>query len=111
MLAGSASFLFAAYAVGAVGGICGLANVLPGPLCKLDDAWWHGNTAEARELQLRLLRPNAAVTRRFGVPGVKQAMEWFGFHGGPCRPPLQALSPSEASMLRKEFVADGWLTN
>ena len=35
VLAGSASFLMPALSVGAVGGICALANVLPNDVCEL----------------------------------------------------------------------------
>ncbi|KFO09607.1 hypothetical protein N312_06119, partial [Balearica regulorum gibbericeps] len=36
VLAGSAGFLLASYALGASGGVCALANVLGAPLCQLD---------------------------------------------------------------------------
>ncbi len=35
------------------------------------------------------------VTKRFGVPGLKAAMDWFGFYGGPTRSPLQPLKQLE----------------
>jgi dihydrodipicolinate synthase/N-acetylneuraminate lyase len=37
ILAGSASFLLPALGVGAVGGICALANVLPDQVCQVYD--------------------------------------------------------------------------
>lgn len=49
------------------------------------------------------------VTRRFGIPGLKKAMEWFGYYGGPCRAPLAPLSPAQAEELRSTFSANGWL--
>ncbi|XP_025958687.2 4-hydroxy-2-oxoglutarate aldolase, mitochondrial [Dromaius novaehollandiae] len=109
VLAGSAGFLLASYAVGAVGGVCALANVLGAPLCQLERLCREGRWQEARDLQLRLLEPNAAVTRRFGIPGLKKAMEWFGYYGGPCRAPLAPLSPAQEEELRETFSANGWL--
>uniref|UniRef100_A0A8C3MX13 4-hydroxy-2-oxoglutarate aldolase, mitochondrial n=1 Tax=Geospiza parvula TaxID=87175 RepID=A0A8C3MX13_GEOPR len=97
VLAGSAGFLLASYTVGASGGVCALANVLAGQ--------WQ----EARDLQHRLIEPNTAVTRRFGIPGLKKAMEWFGYYGGPCRAPLAPLSPAQVEELRSTFSANGWL--
>ncbi|NXL92230.1 HOGA1 protein, partial [Alectura lathami] len=109
VLAGSAGFLLASYAVGASGGICALANVLGAPLCQLEHLCRQGSWQEARNLQQRLLEPNAAVTRRFGIPGLKKAMEWFGYYGGPCRAPLAPLSPAQVEELRGTFSANGWL--
>ncbi|XP_029016305.1 4-hydroxy-2-oxoglutarate aldolase, mitochondrial [Betta splendens] len=109
VLAGSAGFLMAAYCVGAVGGVCALANVLGRELCELQRLCWLGRWEEARVLQQRLIEPNAAVTRKLGVPALKQAMEWFGFHGGACRSPLQPLTAAETEQLRREFASNGWL--
>ncbi|NWY53251.1 HOGA1 protein, partial [Chionis minor] len=109
VLAGSASFLLASYALGASGGVCALANVLGAPLCQLDRLCREGRWQEAQDLQLRLIEPNMAVTRRFGIPGLKKAMEWFGYYGGPCRAPLAPLSPPQVEELRGTFSANGWL--
>ncbi|KAL6111154.1 hoga1 [Pungitius sinensis] len=109
VLAGSAGFLMAAYSVGAVGGVCALANVLGRELCDLASLCVSGRWEEARRLQQRLIEPNAAVTRKLGVPALKQAMDWFGLHGGACRAPLQPLSEAEAQQLRRDFSSNGWL--
>ncbi|NXJ90780.1 HOGA1 protein, partial [Corythaixoides concolor] len=109
VLAGSAGFLLASYALGASGGVCALANVLGAPLCQLDHLCREGRWQEARDLQHRLIEPNTAVTRRFGIPGLKKAMEWFGYYGGPCRAPLAPLSPPQVEELRSTFSSNGWL--
>ncbi|KAJ6669155.1 hypothetical protein lerEdw1_007964 [Lerista edwardsae] len=109
VLAGSAGFLLASYIVGVTGGICALANVLGPPLCQLEHLCHAGKWDEARELQLRLIEPNIAVTRKFGIPGLKQAMEWFGYKGGACRSPLLPLSEAQVMELRKDFRSNGWL--
>ena len=104
VLAGSASFLYPAMALGAVGGVCALANVAPRECCELADLVRVGDHAAARELQLRLIPPNAAVTSRFGVPGLKQALDWAGYYGGPVRSPLGPLAKQETSELRRVLV-------
>ncbi|NWU95663.1 HOGA1 protein, partial [Upupa epops] len=109
VLAGSAGFLLASYALGASGGVCALANVLGDPLCQLDSLCRKGHWQEARDLQHRLIEPNTAVTRQFGIPGLKKAMEWFGYYGGPCRAPLAPLSSHQVEELRSTFVTNGWL--
>ncbi len=63
--------------------------------------------SEASELQLRLIAPNAAVTREFGVPGLKAAMEWFGFYGGPTRSPLLPPKKEVLDNIWKTFAAAG----
>ncbi|XP_020033343.1 4-hydroxy-2-oxoglutarate aldolase, mitochondrial [Castor canadensis] len=109
VLAGSVGFLLASYAVGAVGGICALANVLGAQVCQLERLCLTGQWEDAQKLQHRLIEPNVAVTRRFGIPGLKKTMDWFGYYGGPCRAPLLELSPTEEEALRVDFSSNGWL--
>ncbi|XP_069756400.1 4-hydroxy-2-oxoglutarate aldolase, mitochondrial [Narcine bancroftii] len=109
VLAGSAGYLLASYAMGAVGGVCALANVLGQPLCNLENLCLEGQWADARELQCRLIEPNAAVTRKFGIAALKEAMEWFGYFGGSCRAPLLPLTEAERTELRRNFTSNGWL--
>jgi len=104
VLAGSASFLYPAMVLGAVGGVCALANVVPKECCRLADLVRAGDHQAARELQLRLIPPNAAVTSRFGVPGLKQALDWVGYYGGPVRSPLGPLTEEERAELRRVLV-------
>uniref|UniRef100_A0A2K6GP24 4-hydroxy-2-oxoglutarate aldolase 1 n=1 Tax=Propithecus coquereli TaxID=379532 RepID=A0A2K6GP24_PROCO len=94
---------------GAVGGVCALANVLGAQVCQLERLCLTGQWEDAQKLQHRLIEPNAAVTRRFGIPGLKKTMDWFGYYGGPCRSPLQELRPTEEEALRVDFTSNGWL--
>jgi 4-hydroxy-2-oxoglutarate aldolase len=43
---------------------------------------------KAREIQIRLLPVNTAVTKQFGIAGLKGAMDLMGMYGGPVRLPL-----------------------
>ena len=54
--------LFAFAYIGAVGGICAVANVLGGELCHLHQLFKDGKMEEAVELQHRIIAPNAAVS-------------------------------------------------
>lgn len=58
---------------------------------------------------LSLLHCLLQVTRRFGIPGLKKAMDLFGYYGGPCRAPLAPLSPAQIEELRGTFSINGWL--
>ena len=107
-LAGSASFLLASLTVGAVGGTMALANVLPFECTEIVRLFNASDLAQARVLQQRLLAPNHAVTARFGVAGLKAAIELFGYYGGDPRPPLLPLTPAERQEVAKVFgVAEG----
>ncbi len=100
VLAGSASFLLGALAVGAVGTISALANLAGESLASLIELFHGGKLEQARVLQQRLVRPNAAVTSRFGVAGLKYALDLLGFYGGPPRSPLLALDSDQKVEIR-----------
>ncbi len=109
VFAGSGSFLYPSLILGAVGGIMALANIAPGPLAEMLAAVRRGDHAAARRLQLRLIPANAAVTTKFGVAGLKQALDWLGYYGGPPRSPLARLNPDEQKGLRAILVESGIL--
>jgi 4-hydroxy-2-oxoglutarate aldolase len=92
VFAGSASFLLPALLLGGTGGTMALANVLPDQCCRIQDLAQKGEWRSAAELQLGLLGINAAVTSRWGVAGLKTAMDLIGLSGGKPRPPLRPLS-------------------
>jgi 4-hydroxy-2-oxoglutarate aldolase len=91
VFAGTGSALLPFLSIGAVGGIMALANFAAVPLKKLMDAFQAGRIAEARQIQLALAEINSAVTSRYGVAGLKYAMDKAGFYGGPPRRPLLPL--------------------
>jgi len=51
-----------------------------------------------------MIPPNIAVTRRWGVPGLKAAMEMLGLRGGPVRPPLLPLGEEQRRALRSILI-------
>lgn len=104
VLAGSGSFLLPGLSVGARGGIMALASVAPHQLAGIVSDFDHGRQEKAREMQLRLLAANAAVTTRFGVPGLKAAVDYIGMYGGPVRGPLVDLNPRQREELRAIII-------
>ena len=103
VMAGSAGFLLPSLCVGAVGGICALANCLPERVVELYQLFLKDTLKDAQELQHRLIGPNTGVTKQFGVPGLKKAMDWKGYYGGPCRKPLLPMETQQAEILQKIF--------
>lgn len=109
VMAGSAGFFFAGLALGAVGGVLALANVAPEQSVGIYRLFEAGRWDEAAGLQRRMLPVNAAVTARFGVAGLKAALDMLGYYGGPVRLPLLDLGESERQTLREVLTAGGLL--
>jgi 4-hydroxy-2-oxoglutarate aldolase len=109
VLAGSASFLLAGLTVGAVGGILALANVAPQLSIDLYRLFKSGNLDEAAELQRRVIPVNTAITGRFGIAGLKAALDMLGYYGGPVRSPLLPITEGERETLRGILVEGGVL--
>ena len=103
VFAGSASFLLPALAVGAVGAVAALANVLPREVCAVQSLFTAGKLEEARTLQAALIPANAAVTTLFGVAGLKAALDLVAGYGGKPRMPLEALNEQERQKLAAMF--------
>lgn len=91
VFAGTGSALLPFLSVGAVGGIMALANIAATPLRRLMTLFEAGERDEARTLQQALGGLNSAITARFGVSGLKYAMDQSGIYGGPARRPLLPL--------------------
>jgi 4-hydroxy-2-oxoglutarate aldolase len=100
VLAGSTGYLLAAMVIGAVGGVGALANIAARALDRLMACARSGAIEEARAIQLRLVEVNLAVTARFGVAGLKAAIEMCGRPAGVVREPLLPLEPEEQAALR-----------
>ena len=101
VLAGSGSFLLPALSVGAVGGVMALAAVAAYELNDIVGRFREKDTERARAIQLRLIDANAAVTTRFGIPGLKAALDLMGMYGGPVRSPLFALEKEKHEELKQ----------
>lgn len=99
ILAGGASFLIPAMSVGAVGGILALANIAPSLCIEMYEAFLAGDISKARDIQLNIIPVNAAVTRKWGVPALKEAMDYLGLYGGPTRKPILPLETDVKSTL------------
>lgn len=99
ILSGSASSFLGAMAMGAVGAVSALANIAPEPLHRIWFLAMEGDFHSARALQLPLIEANNAITSRFGIAGLKAAMDLLGYAGGPPRLPLLPLSETNIAVL------------
>jgi|SRR6056297_203395 len=106
LLAGSAGFLLPALSVGAVGGVLALANILPQHCIDIFQYFMDRKMDDAREKQLKIIKLNNFVTRQYGVPALKEAMNQLGLYGGPSRRPLLPLDDrikEQLSILIKDW--------
>jgi len=88
VLTGHASLLHAALSAGAPGAILAVACVAPRLAARIAQAVEQGRHEEARELQRTLIPLARAVTTRFGIGGLKYALDLRGYTGGEVRAPL-----------------------
>jgi 4-hydroxy-2-oxoglutarate aldolase len=107
LLAGSAAFFFAGLALGAVGGILALSNIAPDKCLDIYRLFKAGQWDEAAELQRQMIPVNAAVTSRFGIAGLKAALDMLGYYGGPVRSPLMDLTEGEHQVVKEILVEGG----
>lgn len=105
--AGSGSFLYPTLALGGVGGTLAVANILPELCVELYQAVCDGDHELAKRLQRRLLAPNAAVTSRWGIAGLKAALDMLGYGGGLPRRPMLPLAATQLPELKQILLEAG----
>ena len=88
VLVGSAAALLPGLAIGAAGGILALANICAREFCDVHAFAKSGRWDEAREVAARMMPADRGIPGRYGIGGLKAALDLQGFYGGPCRPPL-----------------------
>ena len=109
VLTGSSIVLYPSMCVGASGGIMAIACALPEKCSDIIKLYKDGSHAEAKELQMRLIEPTIAVTSRYGVPGLKAAMDLTGYYGGRSRLPLLPVTSAEIEEIKNIFTNAGFI--
>jgi 4-hydroxy-2-oxoglutarate aldolase len=88
VLVGSAPTLWPSLLMGACGAILAYANAAPYSAIAIWEAYRTRDDAAGLDWQNRIGRAAALVTTKYGVPGLKYAMDLNGYYGGPPRLPL-----------------------
>jgi 4-hydroxy-2-oxoglutarate aldolase len=109
VLTGSSIVFYPSLCIGATGGIMAIACVLPEICSDIIRLYKDSNHTEAKALQMRLIEPTIAVTSKYGIPGLKAAMDLFGYHGGGSRLPLLPISDAEIKNIKDIFTRSGFL--
>lgn len=102
LIVGTASILYTGILSGAIGGILALANIAPDQCLQIFNFIRERNFEKALEIQNRMIPVNRAVTSKFGVAGLKAAMDLMGYFGGNPRLPLEPLS--EAQLIELKMI-------
>jgi 4-hydroxy-2-oxoglutarate aldolase len=101
VLTGNGTVLYEALSAGARGGILAVGCVVA-PVClEIFRAAGSGETELAASLQTKLTPLAAAVTTRFGIGGLKAALEMKGYVGGAVRAPLVAPNDAAREEIRR----------
>ncbi len=95
VMTGNGTVLLDTLRAGATGGILAVGCVVPEVCVEIFRAFNAGETERAAVLQSRLTPLATAVTTRFGIGGLKAALDFAGYQGGAVRAPLQ--SPEESA--------------
>jgi len=101
VMVGTAGALFGALSLGCVGGVLACANVAPKECVQILEFLKTGEYRAARDLQLKLLPVNKAVTATYGVAGLKTALDLLGYFGGEPRRPLLPSTDNDRMEIRK----------
>jgi dihydrodipicolinate synthase/N-acetylneuraminate lyase len=115
VLVGPEELLAEAILLGAHGGMCGGANMVPRLYVDLHDAARAGNLPRARELHDRVMRTSSALYT-VGAPessylrGLKCALRWLGLCDDTMAEPFERFGPAEREIIRQRLQQLGMLS-
>jgi 4-hydroxy-2-oxoglutarate aldolase len=100
---GSATTLWPSLLMGATGAILAFANAAPYATIAIWEAYRTREEEAGRDWQNRIARAAALVTSKYGIPGLKHAMDLNGYYGGPPRLPLSVPTPEAKREIEEAF--------
>ncbi len=109
LLVGSAAAFLPALVLGAAGGILAVANVAPRECCEIWTLARAGRWEEAREIAYRLSPLVRGIGARYGIGGLKAALDLLGYYGGPTRMPLPMPDGDTIEEIKEILAAAGLL--
>jgi 4-hydroxy-2-oxoglutarate aldolase len=103
VLVGSSARFHECLCLGATGGILAVANALPERALLIHDRYRSGDVEGSREAQKAIVEA-AGVAPRYGIQGLKYAMDLKGYFGGLARLPLLPLDDRQKSEIEEIFA-------
>ena len=104
VMTGNGTVLLDALRAGATGGILAVGCVVPEVCVEIFRTFTNGELERAEKLQMELTPLASAVTTKYGIGGLKAALDLAGYSGGAVRAPLR--SPDEAARAEIKSVLD-----
>ena len=104
VLVGSAPTLWPSLQMGAVGAVLAFANAAPYATITIWEAHRTREIEAGRDWQDRIARAAQLVTTKYGVPGLKHAMDLSGYYGGPPRLPLVPVGEAAKREIEAAFA-------
>jgi 4-hydroxy-2-oxoglutarate aldolase len=104
VMVGSAPTLWPSFLMGACGAILAYANAAPYSVIAIWEAYRTREDVAGLDWQNRIGKAAALVTTRYGVPGLKYAMDLNGYYGGPPRLPLCVPTPEAKREIEAAFA-------
>ncbi|HEU4834395.1 MAG TPA: dihydrodipicolinate synthase family protein [Pyrinomonadaceae bacterium] len=104
VMTGNGTVLLDALRAGATGGILAVGCVVPEVCVEIFRAYGIQDVERAERLQQELTPLASAVTTKYGIGGLKAALDFAGYRGGAVRAPLR--SPDEAARAEIKSVLD-----
>jgi 4-hydroxy-2-oxoglutarate aldolase len=89
VMTGNGTVLLDTLRAGATGGILAVGCAVPEVCVEIFRAFGAQDIERAKRLQAELTPLALAVTTKYGIGGLKAALDLAGYHGGPVRAPLR----------------------
>jgi 4-hydroxy-2-oxoglutarate aldolase len=106
---GSPIAFLPALVVGAAGGVLAVANIAPAECCEVWRLAQAGQWAEARDVAFRIGPLSTGISGRYGIGGLKAALDLIGGYGGVPRSPLPAPDADGIEEIREILATAGLL--
>lgn len=104
VLTGSGTTVAPSLAIGCSGAILAFANAAPYATISIWEAHRTREPEAALDWQNRIGHANKLVTTKYGIGGLKYAMDLAGYYGGPPRLPLTVPSPAAKQEIEAAFA-------
>jgi 4-hydroxy-2-oxoglutarate aldolase len=104
MLTGHAGTLAPALSVGAVGAVLAFANAAPYACISIWEAHRTREADAAMDWQRRIHKPATLIAEKYGIGGLKHAMDVMGYYGGMPRLPLLPPTPEAKKEIEAAFA-------
>jgi 4-hydroxy-2-oxoglutarate aldolase len=109
VLVGSAAALVPGMSIGSSGGILALAVIAAREFVEVYSLAKRGRWEEAKEIAARMILADRGVPGRYGIGGLKAALDLQGYYGGPCRAPLGTPDGDAIDDIKESLASAGLL--